>query len=438
MTEGILSSTAIAYSPPRVAEAVGPQSGPVRPQERIQLLDVLRGFALFGILQVNWPDWRGTLGYILTFLVDDKMRTIYSFLFGLGFAIQLIRAQERGRPFALRYAWRSLLLLAIGSIHFAFIWNGDIVREYAMMSLTLLIVARWRPGFLLGFALFALVLGVTPRSSLPGIDPATGTLTMRVDPERAGADPLLLREQGERYGFAPRAEASHGTTLRTYPMAASGGLKSLLWEWRTLTIYQFIRGQLLALFLLGLWVGRKRILHEPDRHIRLLKWTLAIGLPLGLFANVFNTFGSWISEHKVPVLSRIPTDGIMGGVFYDVGNLFLALAYIAGISLIVVRAGRLRSWLAAVLAPVGRMGLTNYLMQSVIMMFLLYGPGLNLASALPTWWRQGVLELVFVVQVVYSRWWFARFQYGPVEWAWRSLTWFKLQPMRAKAVHATG
>ena len=438
MTEGILSSTAIAYSPPRVAEAVGPQSGPVRPQERIQLLDVLRGFALFGILQVNWPDWRGTLGYILTFLVDDKMRTIYSFLFGLGFAIQLSRAQDRGRPFALRYAWRSLLLLAIGSIHFAFIWNGDIVREYAMMSLTLLIVARWRPGFLLGFALFALVLGVTPRSSLPGIDPATGTLTMRVDPERAGADPLLLREQGERYGFAPRAEASHGTTLRTYPMAASGGLKSLLWEWRTLTIYQFIRGQLLALFLLGLWVGRKRILHEPDRHIRLLKWTLAIGLPLGLFANVFNTFGSWISEHKVPVLSRIPTDGIMGGVFYDVGNLFLALAYIAGISLIVVRAGRLRSWLAAVLAPVGRMGLTNYLMQSVIMMFLLYGPGLNLASALPTWWRQGVLELVFVVQVVYSRWWFARFQYGPVEWAWRSLTWFKLQPMRAKAVHATG
>jgi uncharacterized protein len=436
MTEGVLSSTAISYAPPRAAEAVGPQSGPVQPRERIQLLDVLRGFALFGILQVNWPDWRGTLGNILTFLVDDKMRTIYSFLFGLGFAIQLIRAQERGRPFALRYAWRSLLLLAIGCLHFAFIWQGDIVREYAVMSLTLLIVARWRPGFVFGFAVLALLLGVTPRAKLPGLDPANGSLTMRADPERAGADPLQQREDRERHWVAPGAEATHGATLRTYPLAFRGGAASLLQELRSLTIYRFISGQLLALFLLGFWVGRKRILHEPERHVRLLTWVVAIGLPLGLFSNLFNTFGDWFAKHKVPVLGSIPVEGTMGSVFYEVGNLLLALAYIAGISLIVVRAGRLRSWLAWALAPVGRMGITNYLMQSVILTVMLYGPGLYLSAELGGWWRQAVLQLVFVIQIVYSRWWFARFQYGPVEWAWRSLTWFKLQPMRAKAAHA--
>ena len=77
-------------------------------------------------------------------------------------------------------------------------------------------------------------------------------------------------------------------------------------------------------------------------------------------------------------------------------------------------------------------------MQSVILMVLLYGPGFDLAADVGGWPRQALLELVFVVQVVYSRWWFARFQYGPVEWAWRSLTWFKAQPMRAKPVRATG
>jgi len=166
MSEAVLRGSAIAYAPPKVREVAGEPPGPVRPQERIQLLDVLRGFALFGILQVNWPDWQGSLGRVLDYFVDDKMRTIYSLLFGIGFGIQLIRAQERGRPFVLRYAWRSLLLLIIGSSHFVFIWYGDIVRFYALMAFMLLFFARARPTVLVVAASLSLALDVTP--NVPG------------------------------------------------------------------------------------------------------------------------------------------------------------------------------------------------------------------------------------------------------------------------------
>jgi uncharacterized protein len=188
--------------------------------------------------------------------------------------------------------------------------------------------------------------------------------------------------------------------------------------------------QLLSLFLVGLFVAKKRILHEPERHRRLLHWTLIVGLSVGLFANLFNAFGDIIESRHVPLLSSIPMDGIGGNVAYEVGNYFLAMGYVAGVTLLVLRFDRVRSFAASTLAVVGRMGLTNYLMQSVILTMLLYGRGLGLGEHLPTWWRQLVLELVFVVQIVYSRWWFERFQYGPVEWAWRSLTWFRLQPMK--------
>jgi uncharacterized protein len=434
MSEAVLGTGAISYAPPRAVEAVGGREpGPVQPKERIQLLDVIRGFALFGILQVNWPDWSGLLGQLLTFFVDDKMRTIYSFLFGLGFAIQLTRAKERGRPFVARYAWRSILLLVIGSAHFVFIWDGDIVREYAIMSLTLLLISWWRPTFVLVFAIFALGFGLIPWQSLPGGNPnnaaTAGTFFHRADLERAGALAIPQREQGEKV-FVVRAQADHGDNGTGYLLSVRAHAQLLANEFTNINVYRFLGGQLLSLFLLGLWVGRKRILHEPDKHATMFRWILGVGLPLGFFANIYNAFGDDVAKHHIPVLSAISTDGIFGRVFYDVGNYVLALAYISGIALLVLNNARMRAWFAATLAPVGRMGLTNYLMQSVILTALLYGRGLGLQSPVNGWWRQLLLQGVFVVQILYSRWWFERFQFGPVEWAWRSLTWGKMQPLR--------
>ena len=426
MSEAVLGGSAITYAPPKAREAVGEPPGPVRPKERIQLIDVLRGFALFGILQVNWPDWQGSLGRVLDFLVDDKMRTIYSLLFGIGFGIQLIRAQEKGRPFLVRYAWRALLLLVIGSVHFVFIWWGDIVREYALMSFMLLLFAPARSWVILVAAALSLALDVTP--DLPGRrDRPFFTRPNAELATRAQAAQVQASEQSAIHA----AMANSGDNGEGYGGVVRGRWFQLREQLTQRSIFLFANDlQLFSLFLLGLFVAKKRILHEPERHRRLLQSTLIVGLSIGLFANLFNAFGDIIESRQVPLLSSIPMDGIGGNIAYEVGNYFLAMGYVAGVTLLVLRFDRVRSLAASSLAVVGRMGLTNYLMQSVILTMLLYGRGLGLGEHLPTWWRQLVLNLVFLVQIAYSRWWFERFQYGPVEWAWRSLTWFRLQPMK--------
>ena len=253
---------------------------------------------------------------------------------------------------------------------------------------------------------------------------------MRENAERAYHVRVNELETNERRGIyaakAVQGEAGGGYTLLV--RARAHQLREQLTRW---SIYYFADDfQLLSLFLLGLWVGRKRILHEPEKHTRLLTWTLIVGLTIGFIGNTYSAFGAWLTSRHIPLLSSVPTEGVMGNIEYEVGNYMLSLGYIALVALIVLRNTRVRALLVATLAPVGRMGLTNYLMQSVILTMLLFSRGLGLNQYLPTWSRQVLLELVFVVQIVYSRWWFQRFQFGPVEWAWRSLTWWKLQPMR--------
>ena len=430
MTESALRTSTFGFALPWGREAVGGSNlGPVQPQERIGVLDVVRGFALFGILQVNWGDFAGSLGNILQFSAEGKMRTIYSFLFGLGFAIQLIRAQEKGRPFLGRYLIRASLLFLIGAAHFVFIWRGDIIREYAIMSLTLLVVARWHPRVILVLAVVALGLEVVPNRMLPSTTPGTGTFLMRENPERVEQSAIALREDQE-LGFVATVKENHSAAGGSYWTGVRGGVALLARELQSLDIYRFVRGDLISLFLLGLYVGRRRIFHEPEKHVRLFRWVLAIGLPLGLVANVYNGFGEWATRQGLPRLSSVLPQ-IGDNIVYSVGNYLLSLAYIAGVTLLFLHRARVRSWFAATLAPVGRMGLTNYLMQSVIMMTLLYR-GFGLAEDVGGWWRMLLLETVFVVQILYSRWWLKRFQFGPVEWAWRSLTWGRLQPMRIR------
>ena len=417
MSGAALATADVAYMRSSERSVAAGEPGPVAPHERIQLLDVLRGFALFGILQVNWLDY----GKFFDFVIDGSFYTMFSFLFGLGFSIQLLRAQSMKRSFAGRYLWRTTLLFLIGAAHFVFIWRGDIVRVYGMLAVVLLLVRRWPRGALVALAAACLLFAVLPRDVLP---PRNEPMFRRPDPEAAAVDVTAAQNAAlsaaAGNGFLNQSEHDGGSWLdqvRGRADALARGLAGLDLRW--------LKGQadILCMFILGLVIGRMRVIEDPLAHTRFLIWVCAIGLVVGVVGNTLDVFGESTLGFDV---------GPFAGAAYSLGNIGLCFFYLAALILLIAKRPGVRRVLAP-LGSVGRMGLTNYLMQSVCLTILLMPIGFGLADRFPG--RAGflILDAFFVVQILYSRWWFARYRFGPVEWAWRSLTWGRRQLMRVGA-----
>ena len=402
---------------------------PVQPAERIELLDVLRGFALLGILLVNWGSNYldvGALRRFCYFFFDGSFRLLFSFVFGIGFAIQLIRAESRGRPIVPRYLWRTFLLLLIGAAHYTLIWDGDIAYRYALIAVPLLLFYKWRPPLLLAAAAVALLFHMAPRVNLNQV----GRYWLRANPELAEQErqELRTRQQDAASRTASRARAvAEGSYAER--IAGFGG------EFRTELEHAYRlpflkdKADLFCLFLLGLWAGRTRILHEPRRHPRLLGGILVTGLLVGSVGNAIDVAPEWIARIGIDLpawLSR-------WRLTFDVGSLGMTAFYAATVTLLFTHWERAQRALS-VSRHAGRMSLTNYIMQGVILTALsgdgsLFPRG-PLQDSLDGGWRIALLVAVFAFQVVYSRWWFKYFQFGPVEWLWRSLTWLRWQPFR--------
>jgi uncharacterized protein len=438
MTEATIPETVLSpsFAP---ATTATPTLGPVRPLDRIELLDVLRGFALFGILQTNFSDWGGNLEKFILFCIDGSFYPLYSFLFGLGFAIQMLRAEDAGRSFALRYAWRSTILLAIGAAHYVFVFPGDILHRYAPVSLLLLLIHKLRTWMLW------LVAGVVCLCFLQRIDAPVTLLSVLYRPTPEALDPSRVETALESQRFsASRMSAVNGTMGTNddlpYVDRVRGRIEGLTaYMTRPYQFDQWMRlsGDILFMFILGLIAGRKRIIRNPAAHRRLLVGLAIGGAAVGVVGNFYDNFSDVAPAYNV-LLGWLPPE--LGWLTYSAGNIGLTLFYFSGLTLLFTYRARAR-WFLAPLAYAGRMGLTNYLMQSIVCTLVLWRPGLALNAALGRWEQQLFLTSFFLVQLLYSRWWFERFQFGPAEWAWRSLTWLRFQPARStnvRLVEASG
>jgi uncharacterized protein len=397
--------------------------GPVQPHERIQLVDVLRGFALLGILQCNWENTSGWLYNQIDFFASGSFYTTYSFLFGLGFALQMIRAEQAGRPFVIRYLWRTAVLFVIGASHFIFIWPGDILREYALVAPLLLVVRRLRPALIVVLAGAVLLFTLGPRV------PPTGNTLRRVNPEQVETSRLLSMSSPR---FTPPAwcQAIPGLTdaYRTEVCRNLVFVRNQVAEsYTTLGLWQggWSGGSILFMFLLGLYTGRRRILQNAAQHTRFLLCVAGVGLVLGLSGNALSVYGDFLKDKGIAL-----PDGFSQWLdVSQVGDMGLALFYLSGLTLIFTH-WRLAIRALAPLANVGRMGLTNYLMQSLMFSSILGRHGFGLTGNVKEGYSLLLINSFYVVQILYSYWWFRHFRFGPVEWAWRSLTWWRLQPMR--------
>ena len=403
---------------------------PVQPAERIELLDVLRGLTLLGILLVNWGsnylDW-SPLYVVIAFVFEGSSRLLFSFVFGLGFAILLFRAETRGRSVVPRYLWRMFLLLMIGAAHYTLVWDGDIAYRYALIAVPLLLVYRWRPPLLLAAAAVALLFHMAPRVNLN----QAGRYWLRANPELAEQERQELRtsQQDAASRTASRARAvAEGSYAER--IAGFGGEFRTELEGAYRLPFLKDKADLFCLFLLGLWAGRKRILHEPRRHPRLLGGILITGLVVGSVGNTVELTPEWLERLGVDLPAWLTR---WEALPYDLGSIGLTAFYVSTAALLFTFWERARRAMS-VFRHAGRMSLTNYIMQGVILTALSGGGSLfprgPFLDSLDGGWRIALLVVVFAFQVVYSRWWFQYFQFGPIEWLWRSLTWLRWQPFR--------
>lgn len=408
-------------------------------KDRALILDVLRGFALLGVLLDNlfaftgwgnvtqehrealstWPA-DGILGLLELAFVHGKFYSVFSLLFGIGFSIIMIRNEEKGvNPYRIFYR-RLLVLLAIGAFHLRFLWEGDILFLYASLGMLLPLFRKLSDKALIIWAAALILSPVLIDALKVAFQFKTG---------------VFLENMAKSVDARTGLPADDG--WRTYLFNEGSGWK----EWRNWQAsgyfyrYAYIIEsnripKVLGMFLLGLLAGRKLIYLQMHAYLpffkSLRKWGFIIGIPASLAMAYFEIDGKHIPQAA----------GLLDSLSYALGVVPLSLAYVATICLVWVRSHA--NTKLKVLAPLGQMALTNYLVQTILGVIIYYGVGFGFGGKVgPVIFFPAGLA-VYGLQILYSQWWMKRFNYGPLEWVWRQLTYAKRLPLlKEKTVYLT-
>lgn len=539
---------------------------PLPANQRIEALDAVRGFALIGICLMNIEFFNRAMAglgqgmpvgltginwlasYFVAYFVAGKFWTIFSLLFGMGFAVMLTRAERAGRGLLKPYLRRIAALAVFGALHHIFLFAGDILFSYAVAALFLLVVlyanGKWLAGaiavaiglaFIPGFgpaagstavtlafagvvaiymrgeskpfglpaitvallamsliaAVAALVFWFVPNTPQDARGPVTAMCGVflllsflaqkfrdPVDarPRRAGATiyvffatmmtigglvdyltppepvtavvaapaataakadlkkplvkPALTEAQKKAEREAERAknlkEKAEELALETKVMSTGSYAELVKLRARHFAKHAPMESGfatlLIGMFLLGVWFIRSGVMENSGAHLPLFRKLAFIGLPAGI---ALGMLGSLIAVTHIPGTEH---DGFfLAHGLLTFGNLPACLGYVAMIVLML----HSRSAFAKVrvLAPFGRMALTNYLCQSLVMGWVFLGYGLG------QWDMPRAGQVLFAlalcgVQIAFSHWWLARFRYGPAEWLWRAITYLRIPAMR--------
>lgn len=391
--------------------------GPVTERERIVTLDVLRGFALCGVLISNLyvlysGRWLGAAPetqtadvvarHAMSALVEGKAQNVLTFLFGFGFAAQLVRAEASGAPVAGLYVRRMLALFVIGWCHVALLWWGDVTWGYALSGFALLAfqrvgnVTRIVVGILLAvvpYVIWQHWKGGRWSAELVGITPEDWKAwSASLQRATRGGDYLEIVWNHVRYAV-----------LFSSPI--------FTWYWPSLV----------GRFLLGYVAGAQGwFVREGADRLRLFRRMavggFVVGVPLAAFRVAENANLIDHEWHATP-----------GAALYMIELLAMAAAYIAVVVLAMQRAPLAR--LLAILAPVGRMPLTMYVLQSVVCTSLFYGWGLGWAPPGAAACL-GLALGIFAVEIGLAHLWLRRYRTGPLEHVWRRLVYLRRAPFR--------
>ena len=380
------------------------------PGGRIDSIDILRGIALFGVLVVNLIlEFRVSIFQqflsasqpismadriveaVVSMVFEMKAFALFSFLFGVGLAVQFERLSKRGRA----YYWlsrRLLVLLLFGLLHLLFIWNGDILTEYAiagMLVLPFLIAPTWTIAA--GATCFLAIYVSMPMMSLPIPWPDTETL--------------------QRHVAAANIAYGTGNALDVWRFSIDE-LRLML------PLHLWIFPRTIALFLLGILAWRTGLMQRQEQYLRLFWIAGGVGIVAGVVIAAASSVGALTSL------------GTFGAALPNLATVVLAMGY--GAVVLALAHHRVAGPVLRVFAPLGRMAFSNYIMQSVIFGFIFFGYGLGYFGRLGAMHALLIGLAVYAAQALLSGWWLTRFWFGPLEWLWRTWMYGIRQPMRKR------
>lgn len=403
---------------------------PIAPQERSLFPDLLRGFALLGILLANiqmmsapyetqtggfqlWRDeanrWT-SLG--VDFFVSCSFYPLFAMLFGMGFHLLMRKREQAGHERGAGIYWRRLAVLAgFGALHIGLLWFGDVLLLYALAGCVLPAFWRcrektlwiWATGlFALPLVFLLLILGLTQMAYLTPDGAAHMDAYMAEEAAALIDRTATLTQAYAQGGFVEVAAARWDEYL-------SAWINNLLFL-----------PHILGAMLLGLIVGKRGALTSPAGHGAFFRRVLWVGVPLALIGKGLFAVGNDRMGFVPDLWLFLSTLGMC------FGGPALMLVYVA-----LLRHALLREWwprLRLRVAAAGRMPLTNYLAQSLVAALLFHGYGLGLYGSVNIW--QGVLLAIgiYAVQLIVSPLWLRRFALGPLEWVWRRLTYGTIRP----------
>jgi uncharacterized protein len=393
---------------------------PTDPRSRIAVVDAIRGFALFGVLLLNmynfgaysaeWTGWFDHISFTATHaLIETKSWRLFSILFGFGFSLQLLKADTSGSLWF--YIRRLVILFFIGMVH-ALIYDGDILMSYAMLGIVLIAFRKIKQRTLLYLAF--ILLAVFPVSnmidSIQNPDPS----------DRTEAKISSAGLAGERIGHP-----FMGTVFDVFEENKLA-IPPLIWKELDDAESHFA---ILAMFLLGLFIGRSGVFQNVREHLPLFRKVFIWGLGFGATTAIVEwALGHYLGYEGFRESTATIGVQLLGDTLFAYGTTSLSLAYAAGIVLLAQRA----AWvpLLGLFENLGKMALTVYLSGTLMFTTLFYGYGFGQFNLIGPAGVSAYAILFFALQLAFCVWWLKWFRYGPVEWMWRSLTYLKVQPLR--------
>lgn len=443
------SSAALGDTPELTPEPTTPR-GPVTQSERFTALDALRGFACLGILLMNIVSFGSHDAYydnpaatgpasganlwvwmIMHVFAEGKMRALFSLMFGA--STVLLTSRMEGRPEAADLYYRRLLwLFLFGIAHGYLLWHGEILYPYAVCGLFLYPFRKLSPRKLILIALACWV--VTSTCAIVGSLAKSHERTAGIAAiEKAARDETLTAEEREAKEEWEKFQEERNPTAEDIERNNEGWrgntwtvLKTraaVLFHYHSIPVYHFWNFDVWGMMFLGMGLFKLGVL-SAGLSVRAYAIMALTGMLVG---TAVNTYTGWVTiQAGFDPVVQISTFAV-----YDLGRFSTALGWL-GLIMILCKTGTLRS-LTSRLAAVGQMAFTCYVTQSILCTFIFTGSGLALYGKLERYELYYVVAGIWLFLLIVSPIWLKHFRFGPLEWGWRSLTYWKRQPFRRES-----